>query len=187
MTSLLTVTQLVDVTVIDVRTPAEYAAGHIPGALNIPLDRLERALPTLREAAERRPIAVVCASGARSATACAQLASAGIEARSVDGGTSAWASAGKALTRTPGARAVWAMDRQVRFAAGALVVLAVLGDLAVPGLRWLGAAVGAGLVFSAVSNTCAMGAALSRLPFNRPRGNAEAALEETLASLRTAA
>lgn len=77
-------------TVVDVRTPGEYASGHVPGALNIPLDRLGEALPALREAAGRGEVLVVCASGARSATACAELAAAGVPVATLTGGTSAW-------------------------------------------------------------------------------------------------
>ncbi|MGW3498220.1 rhodanese-like domain-containing protein [Streptomyces sp. NPDC001020] len=170
-------------TVIDVRSPGEYAGGHIPGALNIPLDKLQRALPELRSAAERGELAVVCASGARSQTACSQLAAAGIPAFTVVGGTSAWAQGGRPLNRPAGARAVWAMDRQVRLAAGSLVILGMLVDLALPGARWFSAAIGAGLVFSALSNTCAMGNMLGKLPYNRPRSGT-ANLDDILGTLR---
>ncbi|MCN9243437.1 rhodanese-like domain-containing protein [Streptomyces sp. RY43-2] len=170
-------------TVIDVRSPGEYAGGHIPGALNIPLDKLQRALPDLRAAAERGELAVVCASGARSQTACSQLAAAGIPAFTVVGGTAAWAQGGRPLDRPAGARAVWAMDRQVRLAAGSLVIAGMLVDLALPGARWVSAAIGAGLVFSALSNTCAMGTMLAKLPYNRPRGGT-ADLDDILGNLR---
>ncbi|MEV6979521.1 rhodanese-like domain-containing protein [Kitasatospora sp. NPDC093806] len=164
--------RLATLTVVDVRTPGEYAAGHVPGALNIPLDRLRDALPALRTAAARGELLVVCASGARSGRACADLAAAGIPAATLLGGTTAWAAAGHEVQRPEGApaRTVWAMDRQVRFAAGALVLAGLLADLALPGTRWLAAAIGAGLVLSAVTDTCAMGALLARLPHNRPRG-----------------
>ncbi|MEU2150903.1 rhodanese-like domain-containing protein, partial [Streptomyces globisporus] len=49
-------TRLHELTVIDVRTPGEYAAGHLPGALNIPLDHLQRALPDIRDAAHRKDV-----------------------------------------------------------------------------------------------------------------------------------
>ncbi len=52
-------TRLDELTVIDVRTPGEYAGGHIPGALNIPLDQLDRALPEIRDAARRGEVLVV--------------------------------------------------------------------------------------------------------------------------------
>ncbi|WP_181769229.1 rhodanese-like domain-containing protein, partial [Streptomyces albidus (ex Kaewkla and Franco 2022)] len=46
-------------TVIDVRTPGEYGSGHIPGAFNIPLDRLDEALPALRTATAGGEVVVV--------------------------------------------------------------------------------------------------------------------------------
>ncbi|MFI9366574.1 rhodanese-like domain-containing protein [Kitasatospora sp. NPDC053057] len=188
MTAPLTVEQLKprlgQLTLIDVRSPGEYAGGHIPGALNIPLDQLDRALPALRAAAGRNDLAVVCAAGQRAQSACEQLAEAGITALVVTGGTNAWTGAGHAVDRVAGARPVWAMDRQVRLAAGSIVLLGVLADLARPGARWVSAAVGGGLVFSALTNSCAMGALLGRLPYNRPRPGAPT-LDDTLALLTT--
>jgi rhodanese-related sulfurtransferase len=177
--------RLEQLTVIDVRTPGEYTAGHIPGAHNVPLDQLQRALPALRAAAERGELAVVCASGARSQAACEQLAAAGIPAGTLVGGTSAWAQDGRPLNRPVGARAVWAMDRQVRFTAGLMVLLGIVIDLAVPGVRWVSAAIGGGLVFSALTNTCAMAALLGKLPHNRPRASTGPDLEDTLAALHS--
>ncbi|WP_316528561.1 rhodanese-like domain-containing protein [Kitasatospora brasiliensis] len=188
MTTPLTVEQfqprLGQLTLIDVRSPGEYAAGHIPGALNIPLDQLDRALPALREAAAQNEIAVVCAAGPRAENACRQLADAGIPTLTLTGGTNAWAGAGRPLNQVTGARKVWALDRQVRLVAGSLVIAGVLVDLALPGARWFSAAVGGGLAFSALSNTCAMGSMLSKLPFNRPRPGTPG-LEQTLANLKS--
>ncbi|MFF7453169.1 rhodanese-like domain-containing protein [Kitasatospora sp. NPDC008115] len=177
--------RLAALTVVDVRTPGEYAAGHVPGALNIPLDKLDQALPALRTAAARGELLIVCASGNRSGKACESLAAAGIPAATLVGGTSAWAAAGHEVQRPEGApaRTPWAMDRQVRFTAGGLVLAGLLVDLALPGTRWVSAAVGAGLVFSAVTNTCAMGNLLSRLPHNRPRPGQTPDLATTLATL----
>ncbi|MEU0124265.1 rhodanese-like domain-containing protein [Streptomyces albidoflavus] len=155
-------------TVIDVRTPGEYATGHLPGAHNIPLDRLDEATDTLNKAAQRTPLLLVCASGARSAKGCAQLAGLGIEAATLDGGTSAWAAAGREVEHPEGARATWPMDRQVRLAAGTLVLVGFLAGLAWPPAHWLSGIIGAGLVFSGVTNTCGMAAALAKLPHNRP-------------------
>ncbi|KJS59487.1 rhodanese-like domain-containing protein [Streptomyces rubellomurinus] len=188
MTTPLTVEQLRprlgQLALVDVRSPGEYAAGHIPGALNVPLDQLDRALPALRRAADRGDLAVVCASGQRAATACRQLADAGIAALVLTGGTNAWAADGHPLNRPAGARAVWAMDRQVRFAAGSLVLVGLFAGLALPGARWFAAAIGAGLVLSAVTDTCAMGRALGRLPFNRPRPGTPT-LDDALTALAT--
>ncbi|RKE22902.1 rhodanese-like domain-containing protein [Streptomyces sp. TLI_171] len=187
MTAPLTVDQLQprieQLTVIDVRSAGEFAGGHIPGAYNVPLDRLSEALPALRAAAARGELAVTCASGARASNACEQLAAAGIPALLVDGGTAAWTAGGGDLNRAAGAKVRWAMDRQVRLVAASLVLAGVLVDLAVPGARWVSAAVGGGLLFSAVSNTCAMGMLLGKLPYNRPRDSA-AAFAATLTALR---
>ncbi|MFH9347640.1 rhodanese-like domain-containing protein [Kitasatospora sp. NPDC017646] len=176
MTTPLTVEQLKPrlgrLTLIDVRSPGEYAGGHIPGALNVPLDRLDRALPALRAAAGKNELAVVCASGQRARNACDQLADAGITALVVTGGTNAWVSAGHAVDRVAGARPVWATDRQIRLVAGSIVLLGLLADPARSGARWVSAAVGGGLAFSALTDSCAMGALLAELPYNRRRPGA---------------
>ncbi|MER5252786.1 MULTISPECIES: rhodanese-like domain-containing protein [unclassified Streptomyces] len=158
-----------DYTVVDVRTPGEYASGHLPGAHNIPVDQLNTALPELKAAAARGVLLMVCASGVRSATACAELAAADIPAAILVGGTTAWAAQGHPLQPSEGAPTAWAMDRQVRLAAGSLVVLGLAAGTRFRPARWLAAGVGAGLVFSAVTDTCGMAAVLARLPHNRPR------------------
>ncbi|MFJ6215628.1 rhodanese-like domain-containing protein [Streptomyces sp. NPDC092296] len=154
-------------TVVDVRSPAEFAAGHLPAAVNIPLDELPDAVPALRAAAERRGLLLVCASGVRSERARDLLAEAGVEAAALTGGTGAWQAAGRELHRIPGARQVWAMDRQVRFTAGGIVLTALLLDRVRPGARWVAAGIGAGLVYSGLSGTCGLAALLARLPHNR--------------------
>lgn len=177
-------TRLHELTVIDVRTPAEYASGHLPGALNIPLDHIRSAQPEIRHAAERGGVLLVCASGARSENACELLAEQGIPTATLAGGTGAWVAEGHDL-RTPAAsdtRAGWSLERQVRFAAGSLVLLGILLGLSVhPALLLISAGIAGGLVFSALTNTCGMAAVLGKLPHNRPRA---ADLDATLAALR---
>ena len=79
--------------VLDVRRPAEYAAGHVPGARSIPLDRLREAEAALDRG---QPLAIVCASGYRSSVAGSLLQSLGFDGAlyNVVGGTSAWVAAG---------------------------------------------------------------------------------------------
>ncbi|WP_432154054.1 rhodanese-like domain-containing protein [Streptomyces tricolor] len=176
--------RLHDLTVIDVRTPGEYASGHLPGALNIPLDQVRRALPEIRHAAGRGEVLLVCASGARSESARTLLAEHGIPSAALSGGTSAWAADGHALERPAGfdTRAGWSMERQVRFTAGTAVLLGLLlGLLVHPAFQLLSAGIAGGLVLSALTDTCGMAVVLARLPHNRPR---PADLAATLAALR---
>ncbi|WP_128980328.1 rhodanese-like domain-containing protein [Streptomyces roseicoloratus] len=177
-------TRLHELTIIDVRTPGEYAGGHLPGALNIPLDRIRRALPDIRQATDRGDVLVVCASGARSANACKILAENGVSAATLSGGTGAWAAGGHGLHRPQGAsRATWGMERQVRLTAGVIVLLGLLLGLVVhPAFQLVSAGIADGLVFSALTGTCGMAAMLARLPHNRPRA---ADLDDTLAALRS--
>ena len=80
------------VLVIDVREPIEYAHGHVPGAVSIPLGSLVtrgRELPR-----GGVPVHVICASGNRSLAAAEYLLRIGVDARSVAGGTAAWLRAG---------------------------------------------------------------------------------------------
>lgn len=80
--------------VVDVREPHEYATGHVPGASMVPLASVHT---RMRDLPRNEPVYVICASGNRSLTAASWMASAGITAVSVAGGTSAWASAGGPL------------------------------------------------------------------------------------------
>ena len=75
--------------VIDVRSATEFAAGHIAGAKNLPLEDLAggKGLPSNKKI----PLVVACASGQRSAKAAAQLKQMGYEnAQSLGGGLKAW-------------------------------------------------------------------------------------------------
>ena len=81
-----------DLRVLDVRRPGEYDGGHVPGAISIPLDRLEHELKRVPQA---RPLAVICAGGYRSSAATAVLERHGFtDVVNVVGGTNAWVAAG---------------------------------------------------------------------------------------------
>lgn len=79
------------VEVLDVRSPEEFAAGHVPGAVNVPLPKMGAVAG--RYAGER--VFVICRSGGRSAAAAQLLAAAGADATSVAGGTASWLQAGR--------------------------------------------------------------------------------------------
>lgn len=85
------------VVLYDVRTPGEYAGGHVPGAVNIPLDQLSSRMDELAPH-KGDAVYLVCASGNRSGKAATQLAAAGFSNPiNVEGGTRAWQAAGKPL------------------------------------------------------------------------------------------
>lgn len=86
-----------DVVVIDVREPFEYASGHIPGAVHLPMHLVPLRLEDIPKA---KPVYVVCATGNRSWQVCHYLNQHGLSAINVNGGTSAWQSAGFALEST---------------------------------------------------------------------------------------
>lgn len=149
---------------LDVRTPLEYREVHAVGAELVPLDRLDTAAFSNREPGRR--LAVLCRLGGRAKQACEKLAQAGIQGLIlVEGGTTAWAAAG--LPVETGKKAI-SLERQVRIAAGALVLTGVvLGAFVHPYLFGLAGFVGAGLVFAGVTDTCAMGMLLAKMPWNQ--------------------
>lgn len=166
--------------IIDVRTPAEFESVHIPGSYNVPLDLL----PEHREELEntlRSPAVLVCRSGARAEQAANLLRQTKLSnVHILDGGLTAWQAAGKAVNR---GQQRWSLERQVRGVAGSLVVAGVLGGLLISRpASLLAGAVGAGLAFSAVTDTCAMAKVLTRLPYNRGATCDMSAVVERLAA-----
>jgi rhodanese-related sulfurtransferase len=81
-------------TVVDVREPREYADGHVPGAVNIPMGRLPGRIDEIDRSA---PVYVVCATGNRSSAMTQFLIGAGFDAFNVAGGTSAWVRSGRPI------------------------------------------------------------------------------------------
>ncbi len=83
--------------VIDVRSPQEYAAGHLRGAVNIPVAEL----PWRRAELPSGQVLTVCSTGSRAWRAAESLGAAGRTALCLTGGTTAWAAAGLPLARGP--------------------------------------------------------------------------------------
>ncbi|SFO62656.1 Rhodanese-related sulfurtransferase [Pseudonocardia ammonioxydans] len=166
--------------VIDVRSAPEYGTSHIRGSFHVPLPTLAEHTSDVAALIEG-PVVLVCQSGVRAEQARRHLAATGLErAHVLDGGLPAYTAAGGDIVRGP---QVWALERQVRLVAGVLVLAGLTaGRFISPKARLLAGGIGAGLTFSAVSNTCAMGAALARLPLNRDV--AEPEIGQTLAALR---
>lgn len=151
---------------IDVRTPAEFREVHALMARNLPLDRLVPSEFLGRD--PNRPLFVICKSGGRSRQACEKLVAAGCQnVVNVEGGTLAWELANLPVVR--GQKTI-SLERQVRIAAGFLVLCgSVLGYLVRPEWIGLSAFVGAGLLFSGVTDTCGMALLLGRMPWNQVR------------------
>ncbi|MEU8041048.1 rhodanese-like domain-containing protein [Streptosporangium sp. NPDC049078] len=167
-----------DVLVVDVRTPGEYATCHIPGAVNLPLDQIDAHLNRIVADAGGQ-LLLVCQVGGRAAQARARLTGAGLEGSTIlAGGMNAWNAAGGPTSGADdGGRPRWSLERQVRLVAGSLVSSSVLAGVWWPPAGYLAGFIGAGLTFAAITDTCAMGMALARLPYNRgPRFDAEATL-----------
>jgi rhodanese-related sulfurtransferase len=153
------------IALLDVRTPIEFEELHVDFAKNVPLDQLsaDTVKTALRESPE--PLYVICHAGSRGKQACEKLGAAGLNVVNVDGGTVAWEAAGLQVTR--GASKVISLERQVRIAAGGMVVLGtLLGVLLHPAFFALSAFVGAGLVFAGVTDHCGMALLLAKMPWN---------------------
>jgi rhodanese-related sulfurtransferase len=156
------------VCLLDVRTPAEHAEIHVPGVYLMPLDRLDcSALSQAEGFSKDRPVFVFCRSGSRAKIAAEKLEKEGFtDCHVVDGGTLGWAEAGLPVNR--GTSSVMSLERQVRIAAGALVLGGVLlSHFVHPSFIWLSGFVGAGLIFAGATDWCGMGMLIARMPWNQ--------------------
>jgi len=155
------ITQGMRLRLVDVRSPSEFASGHLPGAVNSPLETLSRAS---FQTGER--IVLLCQGGTRARMAQQVLRSAGIEACVLCGGTAAWRAEGRAIDRDTATS--WSLERQVRLGAGMLVLLGTLASVLLDA-KWLllTGIVGAGLTFAGLTDICMMGNLLARMPWNR--------------------
>ncbi len=158
---------------LDVRTPVEYAESHIEGSVLQPLSELDPG-EVSRLAVGKNACVVICRSGNRAKQAAEKLKDHGLPALEIlEGGVLAWDEAGLPLKR--GAKSM-SLERQVRIAAGALVFIgAALAYFVNPAWIALPAFVGAGLAFAGITDTCAMGMMIARMPWNNRRPASTAA------------
>ena len=152
---------------LDVRSPAEFRGGHVRGAVNLPLELVTIAkVSALRGVDANRHVVLLCAAGKRATVAAERLSGKGLQILVVTGGTAACATAGLPLDKI--SNGVISVERQVRIAAGTLVLAGVLlGANVHPYFYGLSAFVGAGLVFAGVTDWCGMGLLIARAPWNR--------------------
>jgi rhodanese-related sulfurtransferase len=149
---------------LDVRTPGEHSTAHIAGSYNVPVDLLAEHAAEI--GASDTPVVLICQSGQRAERADMVLRASGQgQFRVLNGGMRAWLDAGLPVNR--GAERM-SLERQVRIAAGCLsAVGGVLALLMSPWFAVIPAFVGGGLAFAGLTDTCAMGTLLARLPCNR--------------------
>ncbi len=152
------------VSVVDVRSPAEFETRHIAGSYNVPLDLVDEHAPLLADRLEGK-VVLVCQSGVRAEQARQRLSGSGMDDLHVlTTGVPGYAAAGGQVVQgTPR----WALERQVRLVAGGLVLVGVLASRWAPKAVLLAGGIGAGLTVSALTDTCTMGRLLSALPYNR--------------------
>lgn len=166
---------------LDVRTPAEFETSHIPGSINVPLGLVENHAEDLSASLEGN-IVIICRSGARAQRAQRYLGAVGVNNLQVlDGGIEGWKKDAQRPLKAGATR--WDLERQVRLVAGGLVGLSILVSAKVPATKWIAGSVGAGLTYAAVSNTCMMGNALMKLPYNQSQ---EVSLKEAHRMLESA-
>lgn len=152
-----------DAQLIDVRSPSGFAAGHIPGAINIPMDQIESRLDDL---SRTKPIILICQMGKRAHMTAALLDPCQLQLSVLEGGTSAWTHAGFPVVQS--IRTRWSLERQVRLGAG-LIVLTALALAFFASQYWLSLAafVGVGLTFAGLTDVCPMAELLQRMPWNK--------------------
>lgn len=154
---------------IDVRTPAEFNHQRAEKAINVPLDQFD-ADTIIRQfgLSSQQPVYLICKMGGRSQKACNLLEAAGLEnVVNVTGGTDKWVSDNLPSIKA-GKKPVTIM-RQVQMIAGSLVLLGIGLSFLHPGWLALSTFIGAGLVFSGLTDTCAMGSMLAMMPWNRSK------------------
>lgn len=148
---------------VDVRTPGEFAAGHVPGAVNIPIEQLQLRYADLPTEGD---LIIGCGGGARSARAIELLAgNVKCELFQLGGGYTAWESHGLPIAADEGAP--WSLERQVLFTAGSVALLGLALGKVVPPLRKLSWLVSGGLVYAGASGNCHLKKLLMKAPWNQ--------------------
>lgn len=150
---------------VDVRSHGEYAAGHIPGTINIPLEQVDARLDDVHTS---DPIVIVCQSGNRAGMCYENLKDYRSDLLVLDGGTSAWMAEG--LPTVSSVTNKWSIERQVRLAAGLLVLAGTLLSIfAGSGWVYLAMFVGAGLTVAGLTNVCGMASLFAIMPWNKSK------------------
>ena len=156
--------------IIDLRTPAEVEGECLGGCVSLPVQELnESSFAQALASAENQqgPVYLLCQSGRRAQMAVDKLqGKTDRELIIIEGGLNACKQIG--VTTEGSGRQIMSLERQVRIAAGALVVLGViLGSTIAPAFYGISAFVGAGLMFAGITDTCGMAMMLAAMPWNK--------------------
>ncbi len=148
---------------VDVRSEDEFKSGHVPGAICVPLDRIECGTAELPK---NKLVILSCQSGKRSARAHELLKASGYDnLTEMEGGFSAWAAHGLPINRI---RRAIPVIRQVLITAGTMVFLgSVLGLTVNSAFFAIPIFVGAGLTFAGATGWCGLAYVLEQMPWNR--------------------
>ena len=156
-----------DVELLDVRTELEFNQGHLPGAKNIPLDRLQNG-ETFTPENPDRPLCIICQSGKRAEKALAHLKNAcGIESCILEGGMNAWQDSGKSICKNRGTHGI-TLIRQVQMIIGAINLFGIAMAWQIS--TWwllLPAMTSLGLLMAGLTGFCGLAVLLSKMPWNR--------------------
>ena len=152
---------------LDVRSPAEFAGAHVPGARLVPLDELDAAAYLKQKPDADKPIYVLCQSGGRARRAIEKFRQAGFDnCVLVEGGTQAWMDAGLPVNRSESK--VLPLMRQVQIAVGAISAIgAALALFVNPLFAIVPLVTGCGLLFAGVTGFCGLALVLARMPWNK--------------------
>ena len=152
---------------LDVRTPGEYDAAHVPKTELIPLDELDAAAFCRERGNNCSPLYVLCQSGGRAKKAIQKLERAGVKGCVlVEGGTQAWLDAGLPITR--GESRVLPLMRQVQIVVGFLAAVGAALALAVnPLFALIPLVLGCGLLFAGLTGYCGLAMVLTKMPWNK--------------------
>jgi len=152
---------------LDVRSPAEFAGVHVPGARLIPLDELDPASISRERGEGSTPLYVLCQSGGRARQAIKKLQHAGVEGCVlVEGGTQAWIDAGLPVNR--GASRIIPLMRQVQITIGFISALgAALALIINPRFALIPLLTGCGLLFAGITGFCGLALVLAKMPWNK--------------------
>ncbi|YCM43317.1 rhodanese-like domain-containing protein [Verrucomicrobiaceae bacterium 227] len=154
-----------DALLLDVRTPAEVRQSALEACTCVPHGKVG-GCPDLDQLPRDREIILICASGQRATMAAEALEGKGFTNLSImEGGVNQWKTDGLPVKEGKG---VMSLERQVRIAAGALVAIgAALAWFVNPAWVILPGFVGCGLVFAGITDTCAMGMLMAKMPWNK--------------------